>query len=544
MGKSKILKAQSVKEPEPTSTTTNYLLFTVYGVFMLVLGVFIAKYDLVSHGTNFYNKIVNKKLSINDRKSVLTEAYNDVYNAVKGYESFNIKKFSIASNLTVKGFDADVEDVYDVNNNKVSIKLFQQAVKKCDYALDARHRLALTAFNNGDEKKAIELWKYNQELLQKLHNDEGYQQSWDHLMTESIYKHGTPSNDILPYKLRHDAEHLQYLSELLLAKGELLLSNEYSELSANYWKIAAQLSEVRHKFKRHGNEYGFIPMTPDALKNNLGNKLGVTWKLPEVLELPPLTGNALRQISESEMNEFLEAFERDRVIVVDNLLTDEALELAFEAAVRAPVWHEVKPWGYLGAYPTTGLTLVHPVYLAIAKELPVVYKRIFDQIEFNRKKKKLTGHNNPKYEITDEVREMGLSTLWCYKYENNGTDTDRKGIGIHADDAAVNTNIWLTPDSANFDPDSGGIIVYKEVANKGWSQLKDTRDVDVEDKLRKFWEGRDNVTVPYLQNRMVLFDSERYHRTDNYHFRKGFKNKRINLTVLYGYRPSTSEKKQ
>ena len=32
---------------------------------------------------------------------------------------------------------------------------------------------------------------------------------------------------------------------------------------------------------------------------------------------------------------------------------------------------------------------------------------------------------------------------------------------VHADNAAVNMNLWLTPDDANLDPDGGGLIIYR-----------------------------------------------------------------------------------
>lgn len=39
---------------------------------------------------------------------------------------------------------------------------------------------------------------------------------------------------------------------------------------------------------------------------------------------------------------------------------------------------------------------------------------------------------------------------------------------VHADDARVNLNFWVTPDDANLDPTSGGLVVYpKEPPNIG-----------------------------------------------------------------------------
>jgi len=43
-----------------------------------------------------------------------------------------------------------------------------------------------------------------------------------------------------------------------------------------------------------------------------------------------------------------------------------------------------------------------------------------------------------------------------------------------------------------------------------------------------------NVTIPHKQNRAVIFDSALFHHTDKYHFKPGFTNRRINLTLLYG----------
>lgn len=37
------------------------------------------------------------------------------------------------------------------------------------------------------------------------------------------------------------------------------------------------------------------------------------------------------------------------------------------------------------------------------------------------------------------------------------------GIRVHADVASVNLNFWVTPDDANLDPSSGGLVVYPRV---------------------------------------------------------------------------------
>jgi hypothetical protein len=42
--------------------------------------------------------------------------------------------------------------------------------------------------------------------------------------------------------------------------------------------------------------------------------------------------------------------------------------------------------------------------------------------------------------------------------------------------------------------------------------------------------------VPYRANRAVIFDSDLFHETDVIHFKPGYENRRINVTLLYGRR--------
>lgn len=97
----------------------------------------------------------------------------------------------------------------------------------------------------------------------------------------------------------------------------------------------------------------------------------------------------------------------------------------------------------------------------------------------------------------------------------------------------MNVNLWLTPDEANLDKDSGGLVIFT---------AKPTEDMDFEsyntdtERLQDFLKSSDyhNITVPYRENRAVIFDSALFHHTDKFHFKEGYGNRRINLTLLYG----------
>ena len=48
--------------------------------------------------------------------------------------------------------------------------------------------------------------------------------------------------------------------------------------------------------------------------------------------------------------------------------------------------------------------------------------------------------------------------------------------------------------------------------------------------------SKGSVVVPHRQNRVVMFNSDLFHATDDIHFREGYENRRINVTILYGER--------
>ena len=106
---------------------------------------------------------------------------------------------------------------------------------------------------------------------------------------------------------------------------------------------------------------------------------------------------------------------------------------------------------------------------------------------------------------------------------------------MHADDAAVNINFWITPDEANLLPQEGGLDVFDKKAPSSWSFKEMNRDAK---KIRRFLHEEKPVAkmikIPYKQNRMVIFHSSLFHRTSKLKFKKGFLNSRINLTLLFG----------
>jgi len=132
-----------------------------------------------------------------------------------------------------------------------------------------------------------------------------------------------------------------------------------------------------------------------------------------------------------------------------------------------------------------------------------------------------------------------LNVAWAYKYNASQT-----GINIHGDDAAVNCNCWIAADEFNRDPQSGGMVVYDREAPGNWSFTDiNSNALKVYDWLARQRPRVRAVKVPHKQNRCVIFNSNLFHRTDHLNFVPGLRQRRINLTFLFGVRqpPMTEE---
>ncbi len=191
-----------------------------------------------------------------------------------------------------------------------------------------------------------------------------------------------------------------------------------------------------------------------------------------------------------------------QLVVIDNLLTPAAMAELRRFCLGSNVWRQVYPTGYLGAFPEAGFAA--PLLAQIADEFAQTYPAIF------------AGHP--------------LRYLWAFKY-----DSQMSGIQIHADEAAVNVNFWITPDEANLDPEHGGLVVWDKAAPLDWDFDQYNGDVELPRCFLKE-SGATSVTVPYRANRAVIFDSDLFHETDTITFKDGYENRRINVTLLYGRR--------
>merc|ERR1712079_945413 len=124
-----------------------------------------------------------------------------------------------------------------------------------------------------------------------------------------------------------------------------------------------------------------------------------------------------------------------------------------------------------------------------------------------------------------------LEYVWAFKY----AEGVEEGINVHADAASVNVNMWITSDDDNLDLRSGGLVIYD--AGAAGTNLTPIQYQTPSSHTLELLEntGYRNVTVPYRQNRAVIFESMRFHQTQPFSFRPGARSRRINLTFLFGH---------
>lgn len=187
----------------------------------------------------------------------------------------------------------------------------------------------------------------------------------------------------------------------------------------------------------------------------------------------------------------------------DGLLTQEAMTALRCFCLTSTFWTEYRySNGYVGSFMEGGFCC--PLLLQIADELAAAMPSVF------------AGHP--------------IAKMWAFKY-----DHQLSGIPIHADFAAVNVNFWITPDSANLDPDSGGLQVWDKEAPLDWDIATYNAD---DHAIRRFLidSKAQAINIPHRQNRVVMFNSDLFHETGTLNFREGYENRRINVTMLFGQR--------
>jgi tetratricopeptide (TPR) repeat protein len=288
-------------------------------------------------------------------------------------------------------------------------------------------------------------------------------------------------------KLQHDAEQIEYLIE------RDKISDRFRDDAKVFDQIRAAAPSARaatESFQLPSVEQRKIARTYNRLIYlNDGRRC---------------EGSALNPKLDTRMIEQNYHASKPEVTYFDDFLTPEALRRLREFCLESTIWYTRYENGYVGAMLGDGFA--SPLLAQIVDEVPQALPGIFGDHKLNQ--------------------------AWAFKH-----DSELTGVNLHADFAAVNLNFWITPDDALEDPEAGGLIVWDKDAPLDWDFHKYNVD---EDAMRRFLEENDahEVRIPYRQNRALVFKSDVFHETGRLAFRPGYENRRINVTLSYGYRRS------
>ena len=306
-----------------------------------------------------------------------------------------------------------------------------------------------------------------------------------------------PRTQLSVPKLRHDIDQFRHLRQ----RGTL--GAEFEETIDEYARLADRLLPA-------GTEARF-PLDGDDER-----RIGQVYNRIVNMAAAPRMERALSAAWDPVTVEDRYLSQPPGLVVIDDFLSPPALEQLRRFCRESTVWSGTRyAEGRIGAFFVDGFNA--PLLLQIAEELRAAFPRVI-------------GDQHP------------LRQMWGFKY----APSSGRQSTTHADFAAVNVNFWITPTAANLDPSSGGLIVYDLTAPLSWDfKTYNERPDLIEDYLRG--NGARAITIPYRENRAIVFNSDLFHATAPIRFRPEYENRRVNITLLYGDRaddkhhPSTTE---
>ena len=433
-------------------------------------------------------------------------------------------RINLGNALKERGAAADAIEAYrkaltlnpshaDVHNNlgvalkeqgqvQEAISSYRRAIDLKPSHIEAWNNLGLALMETGQLREAVD--SFEQALAIQL----GYQKalynlgiawSWlgedgkavDCLQQTAVAKHdhGNPVIEGFVYRSRivHDSEQVQHLFDRDL-------------LNQKYRPYLQALHFLKEQLNRLPSTDNRIPIVSQTLAPVAASFNRLLYRAPA----PRLPQGALHPALDVASIESRYLAKQPEVTYIDDLLNQEALEVLRCFCWDSTIWKKDYENGYIGAFLGDGFA--SPLLFQIAEGLRLKFPRIFKQ------------HR--------------LTQAWAFKH-----DSTRKGLNIHADAAAVNVNFWITPDEANLNPDTGGLVVYDKEAPKDWN-FKEYNSDQNKPKILAWLKdvGAQAVKIPYRANRAVVFNSDLFHETDEVSFKQNYLNRRINITLLYGYR--------
>jgi tetratricopeptide (TPR) repeat protein len=445
-----------------------------------------------------------KAIALNPR---YPEAYGNLGNVLRDTGNLSEAVNAYRQALTLNPSEADIHNNLGVARKEQghpgdAIACYRKALELKPTHAEAYNNLGLALMEVGTLHDAIaafqqalslapayETARYNLGMAWSWTGDDVKACQCLEQVARSRHDHGKAVAGAAVYRSRvkHDVEQIQYLFD----------RHQLDESQRPYLIALQRLHENLNRDASSGNRV--------AIDGHLLSDIAPSFNRIVFRDAPArLEQGALNPLLESGAVEDRYEATPPGVTFVDGLLNEAALHALRRFCREATIWKKDYENGYIGAFLGDGFA--SPLLFQVADELRIKFPRIF--------------------------KHHRLTQAWAFKH-----DSARRGLNIHADAAAVNVNFWITEDEANLNPATGGLVVYDKEAPPNWNFREYNSDRSKPKIMQWLKEtGARPIIVPYRANRAVVFNSDLFHETDDVTFKDHYLSRRINITLLYGYR--------
>jgi len=275
-----------------------------------------------------------------------------------------------------------------------------------------------------------------------------------------------------PFKLTHDAAQVNYL----IARG--ILPHTFGKVAQAHNSAAQRIQN--------------LPLAPFGV--NVNQLLGADYNRMYHVRIPSaVVGDAI--------NKGLQPSQRGpQHTVYDGVLTEEALEEVLAFCRESNVFHIAKN-GYVAGNADGGFG--SDALLRIAQEL--------------------------RTQVPDTLGKHTLIGMQAHKFAG-----EWEGSDMRAEEAAFVAVMWLTPDAANRNEFSGGLLLHTGSPCVSDCDKDFNNDAGRAEIFRK--QTSIGTTIPYKQNQMIVLSGGVPYSSQHCNFSPKFEDQRIRISLLFGKR--------
>lgn len=275
---------------------------------------------------------------------------------------------------------------------------------------------------------------------------------------------------------------------------------ERGKLHTSFAELAGIYHDILEKSAATADAFDLITLTPAQTKR--------VWSvLPRALhyaDSAPVSGPAVNPALDSRIIQQDYLNSPWRMTWFDDFLTPGALNSLRNFCLESTIFFRQSHNTFVSSYMEEGFNC--SVLYQIAAELKAKFSHV--------------------------LGPLSLQNIWCYRQAPEGN-----GVLAHTDQATVTFNFWITTDDANLDKEHGGLVLYDMEQPLDWDWYKTNSEKEnpaVLQRIMTYLKDANTTTIPHRENRAVMFYSNMFHRSEQFHFKPGYENSRMNVTMLFG----------